>query len=156
MAPLRRVTQPKVLGIEHIPHRPVLFAGNHTRYGLLDVPFMMGELWTRRRIAVRALGEHAHYAIPVWRDLLSMGGMVRGTRENVRALMRDGQNILVFPGGTGEVFKARGQDYQLMWKERLGFARLAIEFGYPIVPFAAVGAEEMLHVVVDRETPIAA
>ena len=68
-----------------------MFAGNHTRYGLLDVPFMMGELWTRRRIAVRALGEHAHYAIPVWRDLLTMGGMVRGTRENVRALMRDGQ-----------------------------------------------------------------
>ena len=156
MAPLRRVTQPKVLGIEHIPHRAVLFAGNHTRYGLLDVPFMMGELWTRRRIAVRALGEHAHYAIPVWRDLLTMGGMVRGTRENVRALMRNSQNILVFPGGTGEVFKGRGQDYQLMWKERLGFARLAIEFGYPIVPFAAVGAEEMLHVVVDRGTPIAA
>jgi len=74
----------------------------------------------------------------------------------VRVLMRDGQNILVFPGGTGEVFKGRGQDYQLIWKERLGFARLAIEFGYPIVPFAAVGAEEMFHVVVDRETPIAA
>ena len=92
----------------------------------------------------------------VWRDLLTMGGMVRGTRENVRALMRDGQNIMVFPGGTGEVFKGRGQDYQLMWGERLGFARLAIEFGYPIVPFAAVGAEEMLHVVVDRGTPIAA
>lgn len=117
---------------------------------------MMGEVWTRRRIAVRALGEHAHYVIPVWRDLLTMGGMVRGTRENVRALMRDGQNILVFPGGTGEVFKGRGQGYQLMWKERLGFGRLAIEFGYPIVPFAAVGAEEMLHVVVDREMPIAA
>jgi 1-acyl-sn-glycerol-3-phosphate acyltransferase len=156
MAPLRRVTQPKVLGIEHIPHRPVLFAGNHTRYGLLDVPFMMAELWTRRRMFVRPLGEHAHYAIPVWRDLLAMGGMVRGTRENVRALMRDGQSILVFPGGTGEVFKGRGQNYQLIWRERLGFARLAIESGYPIVPFAAVGAEEMLQVVVDRDMPIAA
>jgi 1-acyl-sn-glycerol-3-phosphate acyltransferase len=156
LAPFRRVTQPKVLGIEHIPHRPVLFAGNHSRYALLDLPVMMGELWTRRRIAVRPLGEHAHYAIPVWRDLLTMAGMVSGTRANVRVLMRDGQNILVFPGGTGEVFKGRGQDYQLIWKERLGFARLAIEFGYPIVPFAAVGAEEMFHVVVDRETPIAA
>ena len=76
--------------------------------------------------------------------------MVRGTRANVRALMRDGQNILVFPGGADEVFKARGQEYRLMWKERLGFARLAIEFGYPIVPFAAVGAEEMLHVLADQ------
>ena len=155
LAPLRRVTQPQVLGIEHIPHRPVLFAGNHSRYALLDLPFMMGELWMRRRIVIRGLGEHAHYAIPVWRDLLTMAGMVRGTREHVRALMRDGQNVLVFPGGSGEVWKGRGQDYRLIWKERLGFARLAIEFGYPIVPFAAVGAEDMLRVVVDRETPIA-
>jgi 1-acyl-sn-glycerol-3-phosphate acyltransferase len=117
---------------------------------------MMRELWTRRRIVVRGLGDHGHYAIPVWRDLLTMAGMVRGTRENVRVLMRGGQNVLVFPGGADEVFKGRGQDYQLMWKERLGFARLAIEFGYPIVPFAAVGAEEMLRVVVDDQTPVAA
>ncbi len=156
LAPFRRVTQPKVLGLERIPHRPVLFVGNHTRYSFLDLPFMISELWTRRRIIVLGLGDHAHYAIPVWRDLLTMGGMVRGTRENVRALMRDGQNILVFPGGADEVFKARGQEYQLIWKERLGFARLAIEFGYPIVPFAAVGAEEMLHVVADSRTPVAA
>ena len=153
LAPVRRVTQPKVFGIERIPHRPVLFVGNHTRYGFLDLPLMMSELWTRRRIIVRGLGDHAHYAIPVWRDLLAMGGMVRGTRENVRALMRAGQSILVFPGGADEVFKARGQEYRLLWKERLGFARLAIEFAYPIVPFAAVGAEEMYQVLVDSRTP---
>ena len=82
--------------------------------------------------------------------------MVRGTRETVRALMRDGQNLLVFPGGAREVFKARGQEYQLLWKERVGFARLAIEFGYPIVPFAAVGAEEMFEVLIDDRTPVAA
>jgi len=155
-APFRRVTQPKVAGIERIPQRPVMFVGNHTRYAFLDLPFMMSELWTRRRIIVRGLGDHTHYAIPVWRDLLTMAGMVRGTRENVRALMRDRQNILVFPGGADEVFKARGREYRLLWKERLGFARLAIEFGYPIVPFAAVGAEEMYQVVVDSETPVAA
>ena len=156
LAPFRRVNQPKVSGIERIPHRPVLFVGNHTRYSFLDLPFMMSELWTRRRLIVRGLGDHAHYAIPVWRDLLTMGGMVRGTRENVRALMRDGHNILVFPGGADEVFKARGDEYQLLWRERLGFARLAIEFAYPIVPFAAVGAEEMYQVLIDSEMPGAA
>jgi 1-acyl-sn-glycerol-3-phosphate acyltransferase len=156
LAPFERGTQPVVLGIEQIPDRPVLFAGNHTRYSFLDLPLMIRELWTRRRIVVRGLGDHGHYAIPVWRDLLTRAGMVRGTRENVRVLMRDGENVLVFPGGAGEVFKGRGQDYQLIWKQRLGFARLAIEFGYPIVPFAAVGAEEMLRVVVDDQTPVAA
>ena len=80
--------------------------------------------------------------------------MVRGTRANFRALMGDRQTILVFPGRAREVNKRRGQQYQLLWSERIGFTRLAIEHGYPIVPFATVGAEEMLDVIVDQNTPI--
>lgn len=151
LAPLRRITRPLVLGVDRIPARPVLFVGNHTRYGLLDLPFMVDELWTWRRIMARGLGDHGHYRVPFWRDLLTAGGMVRGTRDNVRTLMRQGENILVFPGGAGEVVKGRGKDYQLLWKERLGFAKMAAEFGYPIVPFAAVGAEEMYDVVLDHD-----
>ena len=33
--------------------------------------------------------------------------------------------------------------------ERTGFARMAIEYGYTIVPVASVGMEEMLKVVHD-------
>ena len=152
LAPLERITEPKVYGVERIPERGALFVGNHTLFGLVDVPFMATQLWRRRGIRLRGLGEHAHYRVPVWRNLLERSGMVRGTRENTRALMRDGQHILVFPGGTGEVFHGRGQKYRLLWKERVGFARLAIEFGYPIVPFATVGVEEMFDIVADDRT----
>lgn len=153
LAPVRRVSAPKLYGAEALPERGALLVGNHTIYGFLDLPVMMVELWNRRGIKLRGLGDHGHYAIPVWRDLLELCGMVRGTRENVRELMAAGENVLVFPGGAGEVFKRKGEKYRLLWKERLGFARLAIEFGYPVVPFAAVGAEEMLDVVADRDTP---
>ena len=115
---------------------------------------MLAEIWKRRRIAVRGLGEDAHYAVPVWRDLLGACGMVHGTRDNAHALMRDHQTILVFPGGSREVNKRRGQQYQLLCRERIGFARLAIEHGYPIVPFAAAGAEDMLDVIADVDTPV--
>ena len=154
LEPYRRITQPKFYGIGNIPDDGSLLVGNHTIYGFLDLPFMMAEVWKCRRISVRGLGEHAHYAVPVWRDLLGACGMVRGTRDNVRALMRDRQTILVFPGGAREVNKRRGQQYQLLWGERMGFARLAIEQGYPIVPFAAVGADDMLDVIVDQTTPL--
>jgi 1-acyl-sn-glycerol-3-phosphate acyltransferase len=153
LEPLARITQPKVYGLERVPADGSLLVGNHTIYGFLDLPFMMAEVWKRRRLTIRGLGEHAHYAVPLWRDMLATVGMVRGTRDNVRALMRERQTVLVFPGGAREVNKRRGEQYQLMWKERLGFARLAIEHGYPIVPFAAVGAEEMLDVLVDHGTP---
>ena len=36
----------------------------------------------------------------------------------------------------------------------MGFARLAIERGYPIVPVAAVGVDDMLDVTVDQNTPV--
>jgi 1-acyl-sn-glycerol-3-phosphate acyltransferase len=152
--PFSRVIQPTLYGVEHLPADGSLLVGNHTIYGLLDVPFMTSEVWKRRRILIRGLGEHGHYAVPVWRDILSQGGMVRGTRDNVRALMRARETILVFPGGAREVNKRRDQRYQLLWRERVGFARLALEHGYPILPVAAVGGEEMLDVIIDRNTPI--
>jgi 1-acyl-sn-glycerol-3-phosphate acyltransferase len=154
LEPYTRITQPKFYGLGNLPEDGSLLVGNHTIYGFLDLPFMMAEVWKRRRIAVRGLGEHAHYAVPVWRDLLGACGMVRGTRDNVRALMRDHQTVLVFPGGAREVNKRRGQQYQLLWGERMGFARLAIEQGYRIVPCAAVGADDMLDVIVDQTTPL--
>lgn len=154
LEPLSRIIQPKLYGAENVPSNGSLLVGNHTIYGFLDLPFMMAEIFKRRRLAIRGLGEHAHYAVPVWRDLLAVGGMVRGTRDNVRALMRARETILVFPGGSREVNKGRGEQYQLLWRERIGFARLAIERDYPIVPFAAVGADDMLDVVIDRRTPV--
>jgi 1-acyl-sn-glycerol-3-phosphate acyltransferase len=150
LAPFSRITQPRFYGMQNIPADGSLLAGNHTLYAFLDLPFMITEIWKRRELAVRSLGENAHYAIPIWREMLTACGMVRGTRENVRALIQERETVLVFPGGAREVNKRRGEKYQLMWKERVGFARLAIEHGYPIVPFAAVGAEEMLDIVIDE------
>jgi 1-acyl-sn-glycerol-3-phosphate acyltransferase len=154
LEPFRRITQPKFYGIRNLPDDGSLLIGNHTVYAFLDLPFMMTGVWKSRRILVRGMGEDAHYKVPVWRDVLGACGMVRGTRDNVRALMRDHQTILIFPGGSREVYKRRGQQYQLLWKERMGFARLAIEQGYPIVPCAAVGAEHMLDVIADVDTPV--
>ena len=105
---------------------------------------------------VRSLGDHAHFKVPGWRDALTSFGVVRGTRANTAELMRRGELILVFPGGGREVAKRKGERYELVWKNRMGFARLAIEHGYPIVPFASVGSEEALDIVVDADNPLLA
>jgi 1-acyl-sn-glycerol-3-phosphate acyltransferase len=68
--------------------------------------------------------------------------------------MRARQNVLVYPGGAAEVMKHSSiPKYDLMWKERLGFARLAIKHGYPIVPCCAVGMEDMMDIVMDVPVP---
>jgi 1-acyl-sn-glycerol-3-phosphate acyltransferase len=100
---------------------------------------------------LRGLGDHNHFAIPVWRDLLQRLGAVRGTRESCARLFEAGEAVLVFPGGGREVMKHKHERYKLVWKERIGFARLAIEHGVPIVPFASVGVEDMFEIVADAE-----
>ena len=142
--------RPSFTGLENVdPTRPTLFVGNHTLYGVQDVPHILYELARVRGVYPRTLADRAHFMVPVWRDILTAAGCVAGTRENCVALMRIRQPVMVFPGGAREVFKRRGEAYQLIWKERLGFVRLAAAFGYTIVPFASLGADESLQIVLD-------
>ena len=151
---LARITRPKFYGIENAAADRALFVGNHTFYGVTDVPFLVAELWRVHGHKIRSLGDHRHWTVPLWREFLETFGAVRGTRENTAELMRRREPILVFPGGAREVNKRRGEKYQLIWKNRTGFARLAIDHGYPIVPFAAVGGEEVFDVLIDDDNPL--
>ena len=152
LEPFRILSAPKCFGMENIPEKgPMLLVGNHTIYGVLDVPMMWRELYLQKGIFLRALGHHFHFRVPIWRDFILRYGVVEGTRENCSALMDAGQPILVFPGGGREVAKRKGEKYKLIWKERIGFARMAIKHGCPIVPFSAVGAEENFDIVWDAD-----
>jgi hypothetical protein len=148
--PLRRLFAPVAIGLEHVPREgAVLLAGNHTLYGLIDIPMLGIEILNGTGRLVRGLGDHNHFAVPIWRDVLRRLGAVRGTRENCAELFEKGEAVLVFPGGGREVMKRKGERYKLVWKERVGFAKLAIQYGVPIVPFASVGVDDMFEIVVD-------
>jgi len=155
-APLRAYHRPLFFGLDNVdPKRPSLLVGNHTIYGLLDIPHLVAALYRERGVFVRGLGDRVHFQIPGWGDLLARLGAVVGSRENCAALMDGRQHVLVFPGGGREVFKRKNEAYRLIWKDRTGFARMAIAHGYPITPFAAVGAEECFDIVADANEVLA-
>jgi 1-acyl-sn-glycerol-3-phosphate acyltransferase len=152
LAPWRAITDPRIDGYDQLPaDGRYLLVGNHSTLGLFDVPFVVLGIRRHTGILVRSLGERQHYRVPVWRDLLTRFGTVNGRRENARALMEAGLPVLVFPGGGREVARRRDERYRLVWKERIGFARLALEFGYPVVPLSMVGVDDMWDVVLDAD-----
>lgn len=153
---LRKLTRPVFIGEENIPaQRPLLFVGNHTLGGVVDVPQLFFHLEREHGIFLRFLGEKAHWQIPIWRRFIERFGAVDGHRENAAALFAEGHCVLVFPGGAREAFKRGDQRYQLLWGERVGFARVALRSGVSIVPFAAVGADDVWDVVADQDTVLA-
>lgn len=159
LAPWRLYTQPRFVGLERVPsERPLLFVGNHTLFGVLDIPLLFFELYTHHGLVLRGLGDHLHFQVPGWRSLLGYFGAVDGTPASFEALMAQRQAVLVFPGGGREVAKRKGERHKLVWKQRSGFARLALAHGCTIVPFSAVGVEDAFDVLLDSEdlmqTPI--
>ena len=152
VAPFKLWFDPRAYGLENIrPERPCLLVGNHTLYGALDFPLILEAIYRERGVLVRSLADRFHFAAPIWRQWISQFGIVEGSRHNCTALMEAGEHVLVYPGGAREVCKRRGEQYALTWKQRTGFAYMAIQHGYDIVPFASVGADNAYSIVVDAD-----
>ncbi len=152
MRPFRTYFSPRFYGLDNFnPKRPALLISNHTIYGLTDGFFTGAELYERFGVFTRALVDEMHYQMPGWRDVVKKLGFIPGSREACRMLMDAGESVMVFPGGTREAFKHKGEAYKLTWKQRLGFARMAVENAYDIIPVAGVGGEEMYKILFDSQ-----
>jgi 1-acyl-sn-glycerol-3-phosphate acyltransferase len=146
--PVVSAFEPYLDGLDHLPaDGRFLLVGNHTQSGTeaLLIPYVV-----RRRIGIRArpLADRRFgnvKGLPA--DLFAAAGAVIGSPDTARELMRAGEPILVFPGGGREISKAKDQLYELMWEGRKGFARVAVENDYPIVPAALVGGDDVYHVL---------
>jgi len=137
----------EVEGVERVPEGRVLIVANHT-FGF-DIVFPMAAVYRRTGRVVWALGEHAWWRLPFLRRLAVEVGIVDGTQENAGALLSQDQLVLVMPGGLRESVKPHELRYRLLWGRRYGFVRAAIKHGAPLVPLAAVGADDLFDLVGD-------
>jgi 1-acyl-sn-glycerol-3-phosphate acyltransferase len=153
IARLIDLTRPYVSGLEKLPaDGRFLLVGNHTQSGgeVLLVPhFVRRAIGTRvRPLADRRLARQPGFG----HDLMTAYGGVVGAPETARELMRHNETILVFPGGGREMAKFKGEEYRLNWRGRSGFARIAVESGYPIVPIGLVGGDDVYRSLFTRDS----
>ena len=153
---IKRLFNPLVLGASNIPERPCLFVGNHSLFALDG--WVIGPLMTRdlKRFP-RGLGDKFLFANPSVGDFILKRGAVMGHPEVCSALMKAGQDLMVFPGGAHEAVKPASMKYELQWKERYGFVKLAARHGYTIMPFGLIGPDEFYgHLMEGQDIPASA
>ncbi len=142
--------RPQVFNAQRLPDRPCLFIGNHALFGL-DGLVILPVLLEEYGRFLRPMGDKFLFSQSTVAKILLQRGGTMGHPEVARALMAHDQDILVFPGGAHEAVKPSRERYRLQWKDRLGFVRLAAEFGYTIVPFGLVGPDEFYEYLLDSE-----
>jgi len=141
---LRAWYRPRVHGLEGVPlDRPLVYVAKHPRSWLYLEIMLLGLLtfWDSGRRPFRPMekrGTALHRAPGVgW--IRRHVGTIEATEEAGLAALRGGESLLLFPGGTRELY---GPEDRIDWRGRQGFARLSAISGAPVVPVAIAGADQ--------------
>jgi 1-acyl-sn-glycerol-3-phosphate acyltransferase len=132
-----------VYGIQNVPPGRALLISNHS--GQLPIDGMIINMAmfmdAEPPRVVRAMVEKWVQTLPFVSTFFHRTGQVVGVPENCERLLEQNELILAFPEGTRGISKPFTRRYQLE-EFGLGFMRLAIKTGSPVVPVAVIGAEE--------------
>ncbi len=141
--------------LERIPDEPVLLVGNHN--GGVVAPDMF--------IFLRHFAEYCHYddvpvpmahdalfRVPGVRQFLCNAGALPASREHAIDALCAGRKVLVYPGGDWETHRPSSERDKIDFGGRVGFIRIALRAGVPIVPVVAAGAHDGWFVITRGET----
>jgi 1-acyl-sn-glycerol-3-phosphate acyltransferase len=133
----------ETVGVESIPAGRCLLVANHS--GQLPVDGLM--LATAALVEaspprlLRGMVERWFPTLPFLSVIIPRLGSVLGDPKNCRDMLENDEAVMVFPEGVRGSGKTWDKAYQLQ-EFGLGFVRLALETGTPIVPVGIIGGEE--------------
>jgi 1-acyl-sn-glycerol-3-phosphate acyltransferase len=148
----RRYFRTEVFGAKGLPNGRVLLIANHSGQVPIDGALIGAAMFmdVEPPRFIRAMVEKWSQTLPFVALLFSRVGQVVGVPENAKRLLEQDEALLVFPEGARGISKTFDRRYQLV-PFGLGFMRLAIETGTPIVPVAVIGGEEQYPSVANLE-----
>jgi 1-acyl-sn-glycerol-3-phosphate acyltransferase len=134
-------------GLENLPEGPALLVGNHGLLGY-ETALFFAHIYDATGRLPRGCADKWFFRVPLLRDVLIRVGGMYGARGNALHALERNHLVVCYPGGAREVLKhAPEQRYRLRWEKSVGFARVALRAGVPIVPFAAAGVDHTYEII---------
>ncbi|MDQ3036776.1 MAG: acyltransferase family protein [Myxococcota bacterium] len=149
---LEKFFHPVVRGLERIPAGPGLYVANHNGGVLFPDAYVLGATIYRRcgmEDLPYVLAHDMAVRTPIANEMMVPLGGVRASPENAHKLFAANRKVLVFPGGDVEALRPYRDRDKIVFGERRGYVRLAIQEGVPIIPSVTAGAHSGLFVLDD-------
>lgn len=135
------------------PVDQAFIVANHGFGGIVDLNSLalvctLDELDLKRPVTF--LVHQVAWTLGVGRFVEALGGRP-GSSVSVEEAFASGHHVAVFPGGDIEAAKTTRNRNVVTFAGRSGFARVAMEYGVPVVPVVTAGAGESLLVLSDGQ-----
>ncbi|KAI4468288.1 transmembrane protein 68 [Holotrichia oblita] len=113
---------------------------NHVR-----TTFDRGDKWGAARKAVAAVWDSHGWIWHGFAIIAESMKVIPGTIQSCANVLKEGNLLAIAPGGVYE--SQFSHNYNLMWKKRLGFAKVALEAKVPIIPMFTENVREAFRTV---------
>jgi 1-acyl-sn-glycerol-3-phosphate acyltransferase len=135
-----------VVGHEHIPAEgPCLLAVNHS-LATYDILLLNNHIYKKTGRIPRGLMDRWFFKLKWMSDLMDSMGAVEGRPEKARELLDNNEIVCVAPGGMRESIRPSTERYQVIWDQRKGFAKLALETQAPVILAACPKADDIFDI----------
>src|SRR3954469_12963469 len=140
----------EVSGWERLPEPPALVVGIHAGAPFPWDAWAVGIQWWRHFGSGRPLHGTAHDALmafPVIGAYFRKMGVLPAAPDSISAALAAGRDVVLYPGGERDSLREWTKRDEALLAGRMGFVKLAINTGVPIVPVATVGGPDAMPVL---------
>jgi 1-acyl-sn-glycerol-3-phosphate acyltransferase len=137
-------------GWEHLPEAPALLIGIHSGAPLPWDAWTVGIQWWRRFGPDRPLHGTAHDALmasPVLGAYFRRMGVLPAAADSISSALAAGRDVALWPGGDRDALRSWAKRDDAVLAGRMGFVKMAIRCGVPIVPISTVGGPDSMPVL---------
>lgn len=116
----------EVVGLQNIPqNEPVLFVYYHGAIPV-DLYYFISKILLLNSKLIHTVADRFLFKCPGWSIISDVLKVIPGTIQTCSTILKEGNMLAISPGG---VYEAQFGDsyYQLMWKKRVGFAKVALD-----------------------------
>ena len=92
----------------------------------IDLYYFISKVFLFNSKLIHTVADRFLFKCPGWSIISDVLKVIPGTIQTCSAILKEGNMLAISPGG---VYEAQFGDsyYQLMWKKRLGFAKVALD-----------------------------
>ncbi|XP_017466375.1 PREDICTED: transmembrane protein 68 [Rhagoletis zephyria] len=123
----------EVIGMENIPETgPALIVYYHGAIPI-DMYYLNSRIILQKDRLIYTIGDRFLFKLPGWGTISEAFHVSPGTVQSCVGILKEGNLLAISPGGVYEA-QFGDQYYELLWRNRVGFAKVALEAKVPIIP----------------------